>query len=103
MSPLPGSALRKEPLDLIRQQQSVAGLFVVDEMRYFESPELPWIVTHAKTVKTWYVKAYLQSDPSFRGRWLVQRRSGAVAGVAAIASYSSRGFRSPDWSSFYGE
>lgn len=102
-TPRPGSALRTEPLDLIRSQQAVTGLFVVAEMRYFESPELPWIVTNAKVVKTWYVKAYLRSDPSFRGRWLVQRRSAVLAGIAAVAPYTSAGYRSPDWRSFEGE
>jgi hypothetical protein len=81
----------------------VSGLFVVDEMRYFEGPELPWIVTNAQVVKTWYVKARLQSNASFRGRWLVQRRSATLAGIAAVAPYDSSGFRSPDWRSFEGE
>lgn len=103
--PQPGTALRKEPLDLIRLQQGVQGLFVVAEMRYFEGPELPWIGAQATVslVKTWYVKAYLQSDPSFRGRWLVQRRTPRIAGIAAVAPYTSTGFRSPDWRSFEGE
>jgi hypothetical protein len=55
-----------------------------------------------ETVRRWYVKAFLQSDPSFRGPWLIEKRS-VGEGVVAVAPYDTAGFHSPDWVGFEGE
>jgi hypothetical protein len=94
--------LRFEPLTVIRNTQGVNGLFVIAEMRYFKGPDDPHISPQESTVRRWYVKAYLQDDPSFRGRWLIEKRS-VGEGVAAVAPYDTHGFQSADWVGFEGE
>ena len=42
-TPAPGTPKRQEPLDLIRAEMGLSGLFKVTAMRYFQGPELPWI------------------------------------------------------------
>jgi hypothetical protein len=81
----------------------VTGLFVVAEMRYFTGPEVPNIEPKPPVVKRWYVKAYLVKKPSFRGRWLVEKRSSTIEGISAVATFDSHGFESPDWRGFEGE
>jgi hypothetical protein len=102
--PAPGTALRVEPLDLIRRDRGIAGQFLVTEMRYFIGPEVPWILRpRPPFVEWWYVKAQLVDDPAFRARWLVVRRSAAVKGVTAVARFDTEGYRSPDWRAFIGD
>ena len=82
----------------------VSGLFFVEEMRYFTGPEAPGIIDpRPPVVKRWYVKAYLADKPSFRGRWLIEKRSAAIKGISAVAPFDTRGFKSPDWRGFVGE
>jgi molecular chaperone DnaK len=100
--PLRNTSLRLEPLTVIRNTQGVTGLFVIAEMRYFKGPDDPHISPQESTVRRWYVKAYLQDDPSFRGRWLIEKRS-VGEGVAAVAPYDTHGFQSADWVGFEGE
>lgn len=104
ITPQPGTKPRTYPLDIIRFQMGVEGLFVVEDIRYFTGPDVPWIIEpHYEVVRRWYVKAHLQDDPSFRGRWLIERRSKTVVGIAAVAPYDTTGYRSPDWRGFIGE
>jgi hypothetical protein len=82
----------------------MSGLFVVDEMRYFEGPELPNILEpRPPVVRRWYVKAFLQSRPNFRGRWNVETRTSIIKGISGVAPYDTHGFESPDWRAFEGE
>jgi hypothetical protein len=99
-TPPAGSRLYRKPLEVIRRTMEMQGRFIVDEMRYFEGPESPPSNKgYLLTVRRWYVKARLATDPSFRARWLVEAREFG-AGLAAVAPYDSRGFRSPDWVGF---
>jgi len=100
--PLRNTHLRFEPLDVIRSTQGVSGLFVIAEMRYFSGPDNPHVDPKDPSVTRWYVKAYLQNDPGFRGRWLIEKRS-VGEGIVAVAPYDSHGFQSPDWVGFEGE
>lgn len=103
-TPAPGTPERVEPLDLIREGMGIDGRFVVDEMRHFTSPEVPWIESpRPPFVEWWYVEARLADDPAFRARWLVARRWPSVAGIAAVARYDTAGYVSPDWRAFIGD
>jgi hypothetical protein len=102
--PAPGTALRVEPLDVIRREMGVSGQLLVTEMRYFTGPEVPWILQpRPPFVEWWYVKAQLVDDPAFRARWLVARRSPVVKGIGAVARFDTQGYRSPDWRAFIGD
>ena len=91
---------RELPFHVIRRTQKVDGEFDVVEMRYFEGPESPpSIKGYLLTVDRWYVKAELQGDPTFRGRWLIEERAFG-SGVVAVAPFDSEGFASPDWIGF---
>lgn len=68
-----------------------SDLFVIDEMRYCVGPEDTEVIEPRRDVERWYVRASLQNDPSFAGRWLV-RRIDVGAGVQAVAPYESTGF-----------
>jgi hypothetical protein len=100
--PLRNTSLRFEPLTIIRNTQGVDGLFVIAEMRYFKGPDDPHLDPQDPSVARWYVKAYLQNNPSFRGRWLVEKRS-VGEGIVAVAPYDTHGFQSADWLGFEGE
>jgi hypothetical protein len=103
-TPAPGTALRVEPLDVIRDQMGVTGDFQVIDMRHFTSPEVPWILApRPPVVEWWYVKSQLVGDPTFRARWLIAKRSAAIKGIAAVARFDTTGYRSPDWRAFIGE
>ena len=98
---VPDDAEQRElPFHVIRRTQQVDGEFDVVEMRYFEGPESPPSTKgYLLVVDRWYVKARLQGDPSFRGRWLIEERPFG-SGVAAVAPFDSEGFSSPDWVGF---
>jgi hypothetical protein len=103
-TPAPGTALRVEPLDLIRDGMGVTGNFQVIDMRHFTSPEVPWILApRPPVVEWWYVKAQLVGDPTFRARWLVAKRSPVIKGIAAVARFDTTGYQSPDWRAFIGD
>jgi hypothetical protein len=100
-SPGPGDPLRGEALRLLARATEVnlADLRVV-EMRYFEGPESPPSEReYLLNVRRWYVKATLRGDPSFAGRFLLEKRSFG-AGVVAVAPFDTVGLRSPDWVGF---
>lgn len=100
VSPDEDEALAQQALRLIRRTMRFKGSLVAEEIRYFEGPESPPSEQgYLRVVKRWYVKGHLRSDPSFRGRWLVERRT-LGAGVAAVAPYDTSEYRSPDWTGF---
>jgi uncharacterized protein YraI len=70
--------------------------FVVEEARYFTGPEDANVVSPRPSVERWYVVGYAETDPSFRGRWLV-RRSGTGVGLVAVAPHDSSGFGPGVW------
>jgi hypothetical protein len=91
---------RELPYHVIRRTLRVDGEFHTVEMRYFEGPESPPTDKgYAQVIDRWYVKAYLESDPSFRSRWLIEERFFGSA-VVAVAPFQSEGFQSPDWLGF---
>jgi hypothetical protein len=89
-----------QPLGIIRRTTGIDGPLVVVDMRRFTGPESPPSEQgYLSDVERWYVKLFAREDPAFQGRFLVEaRRFGR--GVSAVASYSSRGWRSPDWIGF---
>jgi hypothetical protein len=77
---------------------------IVDEMRYFVGPDPDNILDpRFENVERWYIKATLSSDPTYRGRWLIEKRTEDRLGVSAVAPYDTVGYQSPDWSGFEGE
>jgi hypothetical protein len=98
-SPEPGDPRRTEALDLLRLSAGVDDRFVVEEMRWFRGPDA---IEPALQVRYWYVKAWAESDPSFRGRFLLIRRRGS-GGVVGVAAFHTEGWRSPDWAGFEGD
>jgi hypothetical protein len=91
---------RELPFHVIRRTQGIDGEFRVLELRYFEGPESPPSTKgYLQVVDRWYVKAELQGDPSFRGRWLIEERAFGSAVVAA-APFDSEGFETPNWIGF---
>ena len=50
-------------------------------------------------MQRWYVKGYERNDPSLAGRFLIEKRTFG-SGLSAVASYTSKGWRSPDWVGF---
>jgi hypothetical protein len=103
ISPQQGSIEYDEALAILSAQMGVEGSWTVTEMRYFVGPEVPWILSNPNPVERWYVRAALVDDPNFRGRWLIEKRSEEVMGVAAVAPWESFGYESPDWTGFVGE
>lgn len=88
------------PFHVIRRTLKVDGEFDVDELRYFEGPESPPSDKgYLLRVDRWYVKAGLEADPTFRGRWLIEERAFG-SGLVAVAPFDSQGFASPDWVGF---
>jgi hypothetical protein len=78
----------------------IPGGLRVEDIRFFQGPESPPSEKlYNLLVKRWYVKGSARGDPSYRGRWLVERRTFGD-GVVAVAPYDTEGFRSPDWVGF---
>jgi hypothetical protein len=104
ISPAAGSAEYAEGLELIESQMGVTGPWTVDEMRYFTGPDVPWIIDpHFDVVYYWYVRGNLTADPTFHGRWIVEKRDETRLGVAAVAPYDTDGYESPNWTAFEGD
>ena len=100
VSPTRGTALRTDPLDVIREGMGVSGEFAVVEMRYFTGPPAPGLVSD-DVFERWYVKAHLADDPTFGARWLVHRWPPG-AGIVAAAPFDTTGYHQGDWHSFEG-
>ncbi len=77
----------------------------VDDIRYFTGPDPENILEpRYENLDRWYIKATpVDADPTYRGRWLVERRTETVLGVSAVAPFDTTGFESPDWSGFEGD
>jgi hypothetical protein len=86
--PAVGTASRTAPLNAIRAHEGWTGRFLVEEMRQF---------TGEDGLDRWYVKARQETDPSLRGRWLVQEDRGGGRRVVASAPFDSTGYRARDW------
>ena len=98
--PEQGSESYRDALRVIGRRMRLRAPLEVKEMRYFTGPESPPSGEgYFQVVERWYVRAQLRSDPAFRGRWLVERRTHG-AGVAAVAPWDTTGYRSPDWTAF---
>lgn len=99
-TPAPGSALWNDALEQIGiggpWSEIDPNAFVVEEMRYCTGPEDADIIAPRPFVERWYVVGYAETDPDYRGRWLV-RRTGVGFGLAAVAPYASTGFGSGVW------
>jgi uncharacterized protein YraI len=99
-TPIPGSASWIDALEQIGVggpwSEIEPGGFVVEQMRYCVGPEDADIIAPRPDVERWYIVGYAETDPSFRGRWLI-RRTGVGFGLVAVASYSSTGFGSGVW------
>jgi hypothetical protein len=99
-TPEAGSGLASFPLRVIGRTVDLPADPVVVDMRYFTGPESPPSDKgYLLTIRRWYVKLYSEQDLTFQGRFLVESREFG-SGVAAVAPYDTRGFRSPDWSGF---
>ena len=99
-TPPEGSDGYLSPLGVIRRTTGIEGPLHVVDLRYFAGPESPPSDKgYLLVVERWYVKLFAERDLSFAGRFLVEaRRFGQ--GVAAVASYDSTGYRSPEWVGF---
>lgn len=99
-TPAEDSHLFTDPLGIVRRTAGVEGPLEVVDMRTFVGPESPPSDKgYLNGIQRWYIKLYAADDLTFQGRFLVeQRRFGR--GVAAVAPYDTRGFRSPDWRGF---
>lgn len=93
-TPPRGGPLRKAALDMMRVQ--AGERFVVDELRYFLGPEDAEVLGPPREVERWYVKAYTETEPRRRQRWLV-RRAAVGTGVDAVAPYDSTGYGPDTW------
>jgi hypothetical protein len=102
-SPLPGSPPYDEALAMIEARLGGNVPYAVEQMRYFTGPDVPWIAEpHYEVVERWYVKGARQGGGD-AGRWLLEKRTEQIKGIAAVAPYDSAGYASPDWTGFVGE
>jgi hypothetical protein len=93
-----------DPLGIIRRTTGEEAPFQVVEMRLFVGPESPPSVGdgakgYLQDIRRWYIKLFAPDDLSFQGRFLVEQRVFG-RGLAAVAPYDTKGFRSPDWHGF---
>jgi len=70
--------------------------FVIEDARYFTGPEDANVVSPRPTVERWYIVGYAETDPGFRGRWLL-RRTTVGEGLVAVAPHDSTGFGTGVW------
>jgi hypothetical protein len=100
VTPPAGSALAAKPLRILARTVRLPRKPVVVDMRYFTGPESPPSDKgYILTIERWYVKLYAETDLRFQGRFLIESRQFGD-GVAAVAAYDTKGYRSPDWSGF---
>ena len=93
-----------EGLAILESYMGVTGPWTIIDMRYFIGPDAPGIIEpRYDNVQRWYIRAELASDPAFRGRWLLEKRTDQILGVSAVAPWDSTGYESPDWTGFFGE
>jgi hypothetical protein len=103
-SPSPGESAYEDGTGILGGYIGEPGPWTVAEVRYFTGPDAPGIIEpRYDPVYRWYFKAGLADDPSYRGRWLIEKRTDAILGVSAVASWDSAGYQSPDWTGFIGE
>ena len=103
-SPVSGTAELDEGIAILEGYMGVIGPWRVAELRYFTGPDSPGVIEpRFESVERWYIRAGLTTDPAFRGRWLIEKRTDQILGVAAVASWESSGYESPDWTGFIGE
>jgi hypothetical protein len=77
---------------------------IVNDMVYFVGPDPDNIISpRHEHVKRWYIKATLSTDPTYAGRWLIEKRTSSILGVSGVAAYDTVGYKSPDWYGFEGE
>jgi predicted small secreted protein len=93
-----------DPLGIIRRTTGEEASFRVVDMRMFVGPESPPSVGdgakgYLQDIRRWYIKLFTPDDLSFQGRFLVEQRVFG-RGLAAVAPFDTRGFRSPDWHGF---
>jgi hypothetical protein len=100
-TPPPDTPMFTDPLGIIRRTAPVEGDFVVVDMRMFVGPESPPSPDkgYLQDITRWYIKLYVESDWSYAGRFIVEQRLFG-RGLAAVAPYDSKGFRSPSWTGF---
>jgi hypothetical protein len=91
-------------LSILSGYMGVPGPWVVDEMRYFVGPDSPGVIEpRFENVERWYIRTGEGTDPGLMGRYLIEKRTDLILGVAAVAPWDSEGFESPDWTGFIGE
>lgn len=103
-SPPEGSPDATDPLGIIRRSTGVEDPFEIVEIRLFVGPESPpsegdGAKGYLQGIRRWYIKLYAPGDLAFQGRFLVEQRVFG-RGLAAVAPYDTKGFRSPDWRGF---
>lgn len=103
-TPPAGSPDATDPLGIIRRSTGEKAPFEVVDMRLFVGPESPPSVGdgakgYLQNIRRWYVKLYAPDDLAFQGRFIVEQRVFG-RGLAAVAPYDTKGFRSPDWRGF---
>lgn len=102
--PAPAAPEYDEGIAILEGYVGVVGPWTVTEMRYFKGPDSVGIIEpRYDVVERWYIRAALASDPAFRGRWLLEKRTDEILGVSAVAPWESFGYESPDWTGFIGE
>jgi len=103
-SPADGDAKRAAGLTILADYMGLTDALVVDDIRYFTGPDPDNILEpRYENLKRWYIKAHLSTDPTYRGRWLLEKRTSTVLGVSAVAPWDTTGWQSPDWSGFVGD
>lgn len=103
IGPLPGDPEYEEGVAILGGFMGEDGPWDIQEMRYFSGPEVPWIFGNPNPVERWYIRAALVDDPTYRGRWILEKRSEDIMGVSAVAPWDTEGYESPDWTGFVGE
>jgi hypothetical protein len=102
--PAPGSLRFEEAVEMVRDQLGLAGELDVEAIRWFTGPDLVGVIEpRYEPIERWYVKASARDDPGWRARFILQKRSEEIKGIAAVAPWGTFGYRSPDWRAFIGE